>query len=635
MIMEIGKLYKEFKMESTVKEYIKVINSYGSIHEKQIKFAEQLTDSVYNDNNKEKVNVNIARCGMGKSVIIKAILNNLVNKHTLFGKVKREDQLETFGAIVVTDSIERLEDISQSKGLKDRCYLMKFNVDDTEVNCRINFKNQIEEQFKFPILLMTTQKYFKMSEKEREFMYSWAKGKREVCFMDEKPILYNEIIVDEAFLSEIRIALHNCYEGEDKIYLLDTFDKIYNDLDYIRKNYSNSYDTMWIKKSKKTLLFTEDEDNKFFNVLANNVSNYIYNNVEELRRIYTDGCLFISNKSKEQDNIRQFIILNDNSNKFDTKKCKYHILDATAKNDIDYLINKDMFNYIEIDDKKEVKDINIHHITFSTSQRRLRKEPDAITAICNWINNNFDNNVFISTYGKKRGIFQQFEKQLNTENIAYYGAIKGKNDWQDKNEMVHIGFNRQSDIVYLLTYVYIRKKYNDWNEMDNEKIKDEIDNLLNTEKGIFKNMYMQEIMRSKILVDTEQNIMRIRCRHFSNEVICNIYIVAGEYYNFAGNGYITRLCDKLNANLFTYLPNEFVEYVTDSRKPVEGKERTNPQLLKGTLENIEKGTVIKMKDIIGLSGLTRDQIKECKKSNPYIKTWFELHKGEKNGSYVV
>lgn len=627
---------KDFKIKRTIIKYKENIDKYGEVHPKQIKFAEQLTDLFYNDKNKDIVNVITARCGMGKTELIKVLLDNLVNSYTWFGKTpSREYILEEYGAIVITDSIERLEDISKVEGIEDRCYLMKFDNDDIEINCRKTFNEKIKEQFKFPILLMTTQKYFKMSAKEREFMYTWAKGTREVCLMDEKPILYNETIVDEKFLSEIRIALHECFEGEDKNYLLDTFDKIYNDLDYIRKNYSSNYETMWLKNSKETLLFSKDDDEKFFTILANNVKRNVYENVLELKRIYTDGCLFVNKKCKEQDNIRQFILLNDNSNKFDTDNCKYHILDATAYNDIDYMINKNLFKYIEVDDKKENQDINIHHITFGASQNKLKKDPKTIEVISKWINSNFDDNVLVSTYGKKSGIYQKFKTQLKTNNIAYYGAIKGKNNWQQLKDMVHIGFNRQSDIVYLLTYIYLKKKYNEWNSMDNDNIKSHIDNLLSMEKGIFTDLYMQVIMRSKILIDTEQNIMRIKCRHFSNTEICNIFIVTGAYYNNIHNGYIERLCKKLNAKLISYLPNDFAEYSTDIRKAIEGKEKTNPQILKQCLQRLEKDKIIKMKDIIELSGLTRNQIKECKKSNSYIKEWFNIHKGKKRGSYIA
>ena len=628
--MIINENIKEFKIKRTISEYKNTINKYGQVHIKQIEFAKQLTDMVYN-NNTDKVELVIARCGMGKSVIIKAILNNLVNNYMHIGTASREQELGERGAIVITDSLERLEDIKTFKGLEDRCYLMKNDLDIIETENRKDLLTKIKEQFKYPILLMTTQRYFSMSDDEREFMYSWAKGKREVAFIDEKPIFAKEDVINEKFLSEIRIALHECLESENKNYLLNTFDKIYNDLDYIRKTYSHTYEVMWLKSSKKSILTTEEEDEKFFDILSNNVSSKIYNDVLTLKRIYIDGCLFVNKKSKSQDNTRQFIVLNDNSNKFDTDKCKYFILDATAKYDADYMINKNLFNYVEIDDKKENIDINIHYIPYSTSKNSLNNDNKVIEMISNWINNTCEKDVFVATYGKKSGLYQKFEKQLETNNLGYFGAIKGKNDWQNLNCMAHIGFNRQSDVSYLLTHIYITKNNLKWNKQETEDIFNKINNLLEMEKGMFEDILMSKIMRSKILVDTEQNIMRIKCRHFNNTDICNVFIIVSNSYE----DYISRISDKLNAKVLKYIPNEFEEYKTMSRKPIQGKEKTNPQILKCTLESIEKGTVVKMKNVIELSGLSRDQIKECKKSNEYIKKWFDEHKGIKKGEYVA
>lgn len=630
--MIINNKLKEIKIRKTVEQYKTTMIEYGGVHDKQIKFAEEITDLVYNDQKQDKVNVFIARCGMGKSVIIKALLNNLANNYTFIGaSPKREDILSKYGAIVITDNIDRLESIQQAKGLEDRCYLIKADsLEDIEANCRKDFNEKIKESFKYPVLLITTQKYFKMSEEERDFMYKWAKGKREVAFIDEKPMLTNEIIVNEDFLSEIKNALHRCFENEHKDYLLETFERIYSDLSYIRKNYANQYDTMWVKKSRESLLMNKDEDDKFFKILSENVTTYTYEQVLQLKRIYAEGCLFTSKKDKFQENIRQFIVLNDNSDKFDTDKCKYHILDATAKFDMDYIINKDIFEYIEIDDKKEKSDINIHHVTFNASQNTLLNHPETIDLVSDWINETCGSDVFVATYGKKKGLYKKFTEKLETKDIAWYGAIKGKNTWEDKKTMVHIGLNRQADTVYLLTFLYIdrkREKGFKWNEANNESILNKINELLKMKDGLFEDIVMRKIMRSKILVDTEQNIMRIKCRHFENEEVCNVFIIAGFYYS----DYMTRLKDKLNAQLLTYEPIEFKEYRILNRKTDSG-EPTIPQKILNWINDAWNGEEIKTKYMLSEIGISQKQFDKAKEKNDDLKEILSKYKA-KRGTY--
>lgn len=604
--------------ERIIEQYKEKIMKYnGAINDKQVKFAEQLTDMVLDKNKSDKVEIIIARCGMGKSVIVNTILDNLVNKVT-FGKPLDNDKFTGNGAILITDSLERLDGVN--KELDGACYLMKNDLDIPEVENRKNFQQKIKEQFKYPILLITTQRYFSMSKEDREFMYSWAGGKREIAFIDEKPILTNEIVIDEKFLSEIRIALHGCFEGDDKKYLLDTFSKIYDDLDYIRKDYSEKYEVMWFKKSKNTLLINEDEDNKFFNILENNVTNKIYNDVLALKRIYTDGCLFVSKKNKSQDNIRQFIVLNNNTDKFDTDKCKYFILDAAAKFDIDYIINKSIFNYVEIDDKKEISDINIYHIPFNTSQNSLKKNiEETIPMISKWINDDFGDNCLVATYGKKSGLYQKFEKELNTENLAYFGAIKGKNNWKGLHNMIQIGFNRQSDVVYLLNYIYLKNKNIEWNNKKNEDIIKEIESLVELDKGLFKDTFMRTIMMLKLVVDTIQNVMRIKCREFSNTEQCHIYIIANDDKDNFYKNTIIRINDAISsAKVLTFIPTAFDEYKIMNRNTIDGKE-TNAQKIINWINNIWDGKEIKSKDMLAEIGITRKQFGKVKENNESLK----------------
>lgn len=629
--MKISDSIKEFKLKRTIDEYKNNIGD--NVHDKQVNFCRKLCNEFMN-NDESNITVNTNRCGIGKSTAIKAFLNNLVNNYPDFGRRhSRELELDCHGAIVIHDSLEGLKKIANYEGLTDRCYFMHFDKEDIENrnSARVNFKEQLQEQFKYPVVLLTTQKYFKMSDEERKILYKWKDGERAIKIIDEKPYIVSTTTIDEAYLAPINIALEEIVKGEDKNYILNCWKKIREDLDSLRNNY-DKHKIVWISKKDRTLLSDETEDKAFFDILGEYVTTNIYDKVAAIRKIYSEGCLFISNSDKKQDNTRQFVLLHNNIDKFDIDKCKCFILDATSKFDIDYTID-DKFKFLHIDDKKEINDINIHHIQTNTSQRiLLDSNKNKIDTISKFINKELGNECFVATYSNKKGIYQKFCGALETKEIAYFGDIKGKNTWESYNKMAHVGLNRKSHSVYLQKYILLKNKANKWNTMNEEDIAKEIEDIVQLNKGWYIDEDMNEIMMRDMVVDTIQNIMRIKCRHFSNEEMCNIFIICAKNYS----NVVSRVNDSVGGNIVScYIPDIFLAEATDNRKPVNGKEKTNPQIIKEYLEGLDKGKIIKIKDIIEGSGLTRKQIDKCREKNQWCKVWFKNNKGNKRGEYIV
>ncbi|QEZ67749.1 hypothetical protein D4A35_01915 [Paraclostridium bifermentans] len=624
-------IVKGLKIKLTLNEYK---DNIGNATDKQIEFAKGIVERVFNFENDGVIDVNYNRCGLGKSTLIKCILHNLVNytADLLDNKNNRTTRIDKFGAIVVTDKLDRLTDIQNYKNLKDRCYFMKYDQNDDEISykhSRVEFKDQLTKQFKYPIVLLSTQKYFKMTKDERNQLYKWAGGHRKIKFIDEKPYIIQTYTIDERYLTDINVALEMLHKGEDKDFLIDYWKKIYNKFDNLRNLYTK-YDCNWISGNGRSELLNAAMDKQFLSRLEEYVSKKIYEDVIRLKDISERGCLFIASNDKDKDNTRQFILIENNIDKFDTDKCKNIIFDATARFDIHYTISN-KFKLFKEDDGKEC-DINLHNIQVSTSQNSLKKKKNLVKTISAYINETLDKDILVATYGQKSGLFQEFKKNLNTEELIYFGDIKGKNNWQDRDCMVHCGLNRKSSYVYLQTYIALTGIYKEFNEInDVDIIYNKIQEIILADKGLFTDLKMHEIMRSDIIVDTIQNLMRIKCRHFSNTKMCQVYLICSETYE----GIVDRIGKEINAKIIKYVPAIFDEMKTMERKPIEGKYKTNPQILLEYLKSVERGTVLKMKDIISGSGLNRDQIKECRKSNDSIVEWFNNHPGSKKGQYIV
>lgn len=627
-VYEFNENIKKYKIDNAIIEYK---NNIPNVSEKQIEFAKQLINRVFNLDNDGLIEVNYNRCGMGKSTVIKAILNQLVNQYYHFGKSSREQELDKYGAIVITDRLERLEEISQYKGLEDRCYFMRYNKeseDELYSIGRVEFEEQLKEQWKYPIVLISTQKYFKMKDIERNALYKWKSGQRKIKICDEKPPIISTQIIDEKYLSNIRVALEALQKGDDKIYLLEYWKKIYEWIDGLRDNYTE-YDINWICGTDEDVILNKLTDRKFFEKLKEYVPTKIYDDILRIKEVNKNGCLFISSSDRDQDNSRQFILINDNTDKFDNDKCKTIIFDATAYYDIYYTIC-DKYKIFKFDDSKD-SDINLHHIIISTSKRVLLKDTSKIINISEYINS-LGYNLFIATYGKRSGIFQKFNRLLHSKDISYFGDIKGKNLWNNFSDMAQIGLNRKSDYIYLTIYIALNKADKKWNVIeDADTLHRLIEHLLETKKGEFTTEKMRRIMESDLVVDTVQNIMRIKCRHFNNKDICNVFLLCSSTYKAV----VEKVKYIISAKKFEYTPKILLEAKTVDRKPTDGKVKTNPQILLECLNNLDRDKIIKMKDIINESGLSRDQVKECRKSNESIRCWFESHKSNKKGQYIV
>ena len=620
----------------------RIIELAGGIDKKQIKFSKDVIDELYSfDNN--KINKISARCGMGKSEVVQAFLYSLTYEEKgkrAFGAIKEIES--EYGAIVITDKIDRLQKIKDYNGLKNKCYLMQFGDEDSK------FRDHIKEQSQYPILLMSTQKYFRMSKEERNGIYSWKKGKRRVCIIDERPALITTTNIDSKFLAEIEIELDKIKESnrKDKNYLKDKFEVIRVNINKIRDEYCNLYEgTMWVKMDRKHLLNSDSEDQELFEILKNNTTYNIVEKFRLLKKFYNEGGLYINKNSANEDNTRNIVILSDNIDKFDTDKIKYHVFDATAKSDITYHINKSRFIDIKVDDTKDIKDMNLHYIKIGTGKNKIYKSKDLIRCISTWINTDFkDNECFVATYGKKSGIYQKFEKQIK-QPLAYFGNIKGTNEYSNKNKMIHIGRNRQAPEVYLQTYILLKNKSLEWNnKMSNEEITEDIINIKEVTGGYFNDNLMDAIMQSQLLVDIEQNIFRIKCRHFSNKDICDIYMLLDNKVGFAGKVFnemlLEKLAKKIGANFINKKnPKTLDDAITDMKVNNKNKEDYIVGTVKKYLDNLDKNTIIRKKDIISATGLKADQVDGALKSK-WGKLFKEKHAllskaGKANGKYII
>lgn len=133
-----------------------------------------------------------APCGIGKSIFIKHYIK-LCAKNKL-------------GLIVITDNIERLDkQYDLPKEAKEQIFMCRM---ETSV---IGEKQEI---FSHPVIMMTSQKFFGLSDEARELLYIYDKKTamykyRRRVIIDEQPIFYISANIDIAMLNDIDTLLND------------------------------------------------------------------------------------------------------------------------------------------------------------------------------------------------------------------------------------------------------------------------------------------------------------------------------------------------------------------------------------------------------------------------------------------
>lgn len=610
----------EDKIVSAVKGFKDIVQN---AHEKQEKFVEQIITGLYKDNDKEKVNVVTVRCGFGKSIVIKLFLRGLVENRT------RDEEFD--GAIIVTDSLSRLEEIKSFNGLEDMCALIKYTDNKFLILEDESTASQIKKQYMYPILLMTTQRYERLNKDERAQLYKWKNGDRKVVIFDEKPCLYNQEIIDVEFMSYIKREIDKISESEDKQFLVSEFRKVDYKIEEIKDNLVKGKDEiMWHKASVESLFGNKEVEDKFMSLAKELLKKDIVYRINKILDLNKKGGLFINKKTDKTENKRFFVLLEDNLlRKFDVDKVKYWVFDATAKHDIEYKNN--IFKKFNIDDTKE-EPLEIINVKENMSKQAMKyKAGKKIKALNKFIANRTeqDEDIIVASYSNVIG---KVEGKGNQEKL-YFGNIKGSNLYRDICKMFHVGWHRQSDYHYIGLYLMKNKDIiNEFNNLSYEETRDKIKELTkveirsNSKNIMFENEELNQIMVGKIFCDFVQNIFRTKLRDFSNEKKITIYTFAQE--NMEELFIIME--KEFNIKIKHIIADEFSTEKIISRQT---KKESVAQRIINWWEEYSWSGEMHISEILKINGLTQKQFDKAKEKNKGLKEFMKNNASDRRYHY--
>ena len=604
---------------------------------KQQQFMKDMFELVTTNRDTSKVTCVSARCGTGKSVFTNTYIRYLTEKNNNCDM--------PIGIVVVTDSIKRLSELANVED--DGKQIISLNSDEP-------LKDQMIKQYYKPIVLLSTQRYARLSEEMREqlfyFNYNGQKYRRNTVIFDEKPYFFEIISIGMKNINDIQTALYNGLSDqvEDKEFILSDFKILKERLTYVmdtmeHREVNKNVTLYWYDRNIQKLT---SNDELFFKVLNENQEplirqyNNIFRDLDSIKQLIQQGGIFNSIKKRNGNYEKNFYIIKDNSDSFYINQdIKFFVFDSGADISPEYDLP-----YVEIlNCNKYAGNINLEivNVNISSSKNTIcRKDNsgnDYLQAINKYIRNqiesrSIDNNVLFLTYSDLVKIFQR-----EYSHVAYFGNLRGWNEYKDYKFLFHIGLNRFPNLTYFLLYCGTHpKEYAKLANMpQNKSIKFFED--LNTGASKYKDA-IADIMIHSLLSDFEQNIFRIAIRKPDNEekvTVWTFYNNGSEIYKRLSNS-IEQRYKRFGATfIYEGKPMEWAIEKAQGRKAPNGRGRTNAQIFIDWYMQQSSGRKIKMQDIISETGLKKSSIDELRKSSPSVKQILQRMKTAERGWYQI
>ncbi len=633
--------------------------------EKQIEFFKDTFETVTNNRDTNKVTCFSPRCGIGKSTFIHTFIHCCIGDFFFMGR--HEPQ----GLVVVTDSIKRLEELSNSNknradvekswgevlegwGILENHY-KEFEKNVIVLRSDEPFKEQLIKQHYRPIVLLSTQRYFMLAESTRKQLFSFTYNskpmKRDIVIFDECPQFFETVSINSVNLTKIESALYEGLSDEvkDKEFVIREFkafkDRLLDQMDEKEKISKDSNVTIYWKDERYSSITPNDD--LLFKVIVENMEslskqyNGIWKDMLCLQKIAQEGAIFNSVKKKHGNYERCFMMVLDNREYFYLgKDKKFFVFDATA--DIDPRYDLDYVEVLSGEKYNKQLNMRITNVKMSTSKNVLCKGTKTSIATTNAIIKYLKQKLKHGI-GKQRDILvvvysdllRRFQKDF--KNIGYFGNLKGFNDFKDLCCMAHVGMNRFPNMAYFFIYCSCHiEVYRELSNMTEEESLQFFDLISKNHQKQYEYI-ITKIMLRCMLADFEQNIFRLAIRNYANTENVHIWT----FYNTDDALYkeLSSMIEdryKPYGTVFEYedTPEELkIEKVKD-RKPPNGKKMTNVQKIISWREQLQQGTEYKIQTLLKETGLTDRQFQKAK-NNEVLARILECDKTSKKGYYKV
>lgn len=455
------------------------------------------SDNLFFDK-KEPISVVTASCGMGKSVVKKAVLK-VIQEEIRAGR--RSD-----GVVVVAD---RFDDINDTIFNKDKdgnlveyldpnyYFVMKSWDRDICLNkeikesgykickdCKFDqcpLQKQNKEQKQRPFVFMTNARIAELGEGLKHYK-EYGNGKeRTLLFIDERPQLADTMAINITLMNDIKNYIsdkikYDCLE--DRYDFKDLFSQVYDRIENFMIDCNKRYCDKDKNKDKNdkqhgireiaTVFIGEDEDltsdDERWKELCKKYKLYnkFSKELQHIQRVLRHGGLYVCEGNVE--------FIQSLGKKYVSKNYEEYrtiIFDGTANIDMHYSSIRKYSKSLYVPNSRTYENVHIYNFTnYNLSKSSILNSNYKIDAINDFLRklpSYFPNQKiyavchkdFVIPTSNNTDVYVADDNYIKDKNgrLYYFGNTKGKNDMRDCNVMVMLGWNIKPDYTYAIQFL--------------------------------------------------------------------------------------------------------------------------------------------------------------------------------------
>lgn len=576
------------------------------------------------------------RCGLGKSTYVQYLIRKLCESSC------------SDGLVVVTDAIDRMNEYVNSADDPTASLISKYP-DKIAVLTAENVETEMQRQVFCKILLLTTQRYFQMTQEEIKNLLRYNGGKRTTIIIDEKPLLKQAETITFKDLTNVRAALFDIDDTVDrneKNWCVDQWtafeDHIAEEMKTGENVSENQYFRFWFTDSW-TSLTSANDDKRFFKFIEahkSKIPRESYKTIQLCRQLIEDGAVFDCHKIRSGKYQKQFWLCVDNRDKLINLGAKVIVLDGSADISPEYQVP-----YINMVDcsQFDVPLTNLEIICTNANTSKSKLKPDSaerestIDAIKKYLQRHCPS-VPVFTYLQNDEDFPEFVLPDKDDESKYvkrhFNAIKGVNDYRNCVEIAQIGLNRYDEVTYFLLTELSEEKKSYLKSLKPEQGTIEFKKIFALyEEGAVSTT---ETMLRSILADVEQNLFRgaIRNVNFDGEVKFWMFFDTGNYAQLIEM--MRQRYGSLGAKI-TVRDKPMVLKIKSIEKRQTAKE-TAPKKFIRWCRSQQLGRRVTADEIAVEAGLSREDFKNLKKSpacRDILRQMKATDEPEEHGVYIT